>query len=94
MRKPSYIKAGLFITLLVLTQTLLLIHASEHALQADDTTACGLCLAADNLGSSLVGGQCEFVAQPLTGFVITFPSNPYLGTFHPQSPLPRAPPTV
>ena len=94
MRKPSYIKASLFIALLVLTQTLLLFHVSEHAIQADDAATCGLCLAADNLGSSLVSVGFELVTQPLTGFFIAFSSNPYLGTFHPKSPLPRAPPAV
>jgi len=94
MRKPSYIKAGLFIALLVLTQSLLLIHASVHALQTDNTATCELCLAADNLGASHVGGQFEFVAQPLTVLFITLPSTSYLGSFQPQSPLPRAPPSV
>ena len=88
----TYIRTGLLIALLVLTQTLLLIHTSVHVLDTDSTTTCELCLAADHLNSSLISDHFHALAAPLTHYVVPFVSTPYLRTFKASSPLPRAPP--
>ncbi len=94
MKQRLSIHIALVAFLLLLTQSMLLIHASVHDLHNDTQASCELCLAADNLNSALASSSLGFVVAPIVAVENPTPYFTYVASFKASSPLPRAPPVI
>ena len=93
MKQQSSIRIVLLALLFLLTQSMLLIHASEHDLHDDAQATCNLCLVADNLNSTLPNSTFDFGVPPITA-EDSRPYLSYIASFKARSSLPRAPPVI
>jgi len=90
----------LFALILLLTQTLLLVHASIHHSiyhndqHSDGDEHCELCMAADHIGHGLALGVSAWVFSTFSLALENTVFVPQLFAFIASSPLPRAPPLV
>jgi len=85
----------LFALILLLTQTLLLVHTSIHNSQhSGDKAPCELCSVANNLGHGLTLDISPWVFSTFSLTLETTFFVPQLFRFIPSSPLPRSPPLV
>ena len=92
MKQRFSIQIGLAVFFLLLTQSMLLLHASEHQLHNANQVDCKVCQVSDNLNSPLASGTFDFAVTPVKVVEIAIPSFPYIASFKASSPLPRAPP--
>lgn len=94
MKNRTFLHAILLASLLVLTQALLLFHASSHELHSGHKTQCELCIAADNLNASLTGYAFDFIVTAVPITRIRVDATPFVAAFSAKSPLPRSPPLI
>ena len=92
MKQRFSIQIGLAVFFLLLTQSMLLLHVSEHQLHNANQVDCKICQVADNLNSPLASSTFDFAVTPAKVVEIATPSFSYLAVFKASSPLPRAPP--
>lgn len=92
MFKRSNIHTILLALLFLLTEMLLIVHASTHDLYNDGDTDCELCVAAGVMGTALTSHAFEFVSTPVIVIITIAVYTPHLAVFEAASPLPRAPP--